>query len=56
MGQSYVKELGKEMKVDDGCQEPRRSTVTAGGLPGFFGGRGDGNDLELDHSDGCTTL
>ena len=44
--------------MDDGCQELRagRTEVPAGGLPGFFGGGSDGNDLELDHGDGCTTL
>lgn len=44
--------------MDDGCQELRagRMEVPAGGLPGFFVGGGDGNDLELDHGDGCTTL
>lgn len=44
--------------MDDRCQELRAGSteVTAGGLPGFFGGRGDGNDLELDDGDGCTTL
>ena len=43
--------------MDDGCQELRagRTEVPAGGLPGFFEG-GDGNDLELDHGDGCPTL